>query len=311
MFYRTIRLLENVIKPVYVFDGKPPELKGGELAKRQERRAEAQENLEKATETGDAENVDKFTRRLVKVTKEHGEECRKLLKLMGVPYVEAPCEAEAQCCALVKAGKVYAVGTEDMDALTFGGDVLVRHLTFSEAKKMPIKEFTLRKVLEGLEMTQEQFIDLCILLGCDYCDTIKGIGPKRAVDLVKEHKSIDVILDKIDKEKYKVPENWLYKEARQLFIKPEITDPESLDLKWTDPDEEGIVQYMCNEKGFNEERMRNGVKKILKARNTGTQVRLDSFFKVTSTTPKRKTDDTKENEKKKAKKGGNFKAKVK
>jgi len=311
MFYRTIRLLENGIKPVYVFDGKPPELKGGELAKRQERRAEAQENLEKATETGDAENVDKFTRRLVKVTKEHGEECRKLLKLMGVPYVEAPCEAEAQCCALVKAGKVYAVGTEDMDALTFGGDVLVRHLTFSEAKKMPIKEFTLRKVLEGLEMTQEQFIDLCILLGCDYCDTIKGIGPKRAVDLVKEHKSIDVILDKIDKEKYKVPENWLYKEARQLFIKPEITDPESLDLKWTDPDEEGIVQYMCNEKGFNEERMRNGVKKILKARNTGTQVRLDSFFKVTSTTPKRKTDDTKENEKKKAKKGGNFKAKVK
>ena len=196
MFYRTIRLLENGIKPVYVFDGKPPELKGGELAKRQERRAEAQENLEKATETGDAENVDKFTRRLVKVTKEHGEECRKLLKLMGVPYVEAPCEAEAQCCALVKAGKVYAVGTEDMDALTFGGDVLVRHLTFSEAKKMPIKEFTLRKVLEGLEMTQEQFIDLCILLGCDYCDTIKGIGPKRAVDLVKEHKSIDVILRK-------------------------------------------------------------------------------------------------------------------
>jgi flap endonuclease-1 len=311
MFYRTIRLLENGIKPVYVFDGKPPELKGGELAKRQERRAEAQENLEKATETGDAENVDKFTRRLVKVTKEHGEECRKLLKLMGVPYVEAPCEAEAQCCALVKTGKVYAVGTEDMDALTFGGDVLVRHLTFSEAKKMPIKEFTLRKVLEGLEMSHEQFIDLCILLGCDYCDTIKGIGPKRAVDLVKEYKSIDVILEKIDKEKYKVPENWLYKEARQLFIKPEITDPDTIDLKWTDPDEEGIVQYMCNEKGFNEERMRNGVKKILKARNTGTQVRLDSFFKVTSTTPKRKTDDTKENEKKKAKKGGNFKAKVK
>ena len=134
MFYRTIRLMENGIKPVYVFDGKPPDLKGGELAKRQERRAEAQESLEKATDAGDAENMDKFTRRLVKVTKEHGEECRRLLKLMGVPYVEAPCEAEAQCCALVKAGKVYAVGTEDMDALTFGGDVLLRHLTFSEAR---------------------------------------------------------------------------------------------------------------------------------------------------------------------------------
>ena len=134
MFYRTIRLMENGIKPVYVFDGKPPALKGGELNKRQERRAEAQENLEKATDAGDSENVEKFSRRLVKVTKEHSEECKKLLSLMGVPYVDAPCEAEAQCCALVKSGKVYAVGTEDMDALTFGGNVLLRHLTFSEAR---------------------------------------------------------------------------------------------------------------------------------------------------------------------------------
>lgn len=307
MFYRTIRLMENGIKPVYVFDGKPPELKGGELAKRQERRAEAQENLEKATEAGDTENVDKFTRRLVKVTKEHGEECQKLLGLMGVPWIVAPCEAEAQCCSLVKAGKVYAVGTEDMDALTLGTEVLLRHLTFSEARKMPIKEFHLKKVLEGLEISQEQFIDLCILLGCDYCETIKGIGPKRAIDLIKEHKTIDKIIEKIDKDKYTIPENWMYKEARELFLKPTVTDPETIELKWSEPDEEGIVQFMCKEKGFNEERMRNGVKKILKARNTGTQVRLDSFFKVTSTTPKRKNEDTKENDKKKAKKTGTYK----
>jgi flap endonuclease-1 len=88
MFYRTIRLMENGIKPVYVFDGKPPQMKGGELLKRQERRAEAQESLEKANDAGDSENIEKFSRRLVKVTKEHGDECRKLLKLMGVPYVE-------------------------------------------------------------------------------------------------------------------------------------------------------------------------------------------------------------------------------
>jgi len=49
---------------------------------------------------------------------------------------QAPCEAEAQCAALVKAGKVYAVGTEDMDALTFGASVLLRHLTFSEARSV-------------------------------------------------------------------------------------------------------------------------------------------------------------------------------
>lgn len=311
-FYRTIRLLENGIKPVYVFDGKPPELKGHELLKRQERRADAQAGLDKATDAGDTENVEKFTRRLVKVTKEHSLECQKLLELMGVPCVVAPCEAEAQCAALVKSGKIYAVGTEDMDALTFGSDVLLRHLTFSEARKMPIKEFHYQKILDGMEMTSEQFIDLCILLGCDYCDTIKGIGPKRAIDLIKEYKSIEKIIQNIDTKKYTIPDNWLYKEARELFISPEITDPENVDLQWKEPDEEGIIQYMCNEKGFAEDRMRNGVKKILKSRKTGTQVRLDSFFKVTHTTPKRKAEESKGNDsKKKIKKEIKYKGKPK
>jgi len=128
-FYRTIRMIDNGIKPVYVFDGKPPKMKSGELEKRTERREEAEKALEKAKEVGDAEEVDKQNRRLVKVGKSHVEECKKLLGLMGVPYVQAPCEAEAQCAELVKAGKVYAVGTEDMDALTFGSKVLLRHLT--------------------------------------------------------------------------------------------------------------------------------------------------------------------------------------
>lgn len=100
-FYRTIRLIENGIKPVYVFDGKPPDLKSGELSKRQEKRAEAQKALEKATEAGDATEIDKFNRRLVKVTKQHAEEVKQLLSLMGVPYIDAPCEAEAQCAAMV------------------------------------------------------------------------------------------------------------------------------------------------------------------------------------------------------------------
>ena len=128
-FYRTIRMIDNGIKPVYVFDGKPPNMKSGELEKRTERREEAEKALEKAKEVGDAEEMDKQNRRLVKVGKSHVEDCKKLLTLMGVPYIQAPCEAEAQCAELVKSGKVYAVGTEDMDALTFGSKVLLRHLT--------------------------------------------------------------------------------------------------------------------------------------------------------------------------------------
>jgi len=294
IFYRTIRMVDNGIKPLYVFDGKPPEMKGGELMKRHEKREEAQKQLEKAEELGDAEGVNKFNKRLVKVTKQHNDECKQLLKLMGIPYIEAPCEAEAQCAALVKAGKVYATATEDMDGLTFGSDILLRHLTFSEARKMPIKEFHLSKVLSELELTQEQFIDLCILLGCDYCDSIRGVGPKRAIELIKQHKSIEEILKHIDGKKFTIPEDWPYEEARRLFKEPEVADPTTLDIKWTDPDEEELIKFMCEQKGFNEERIRNGTKKLSKGRHTVQQGRLDSFFKVLpSDSPKRKSTDDK------------------
>lgn len=139
MFYRTIRMMENGVKPVYVFDGKPPDLKSGELEKRTERRAEASEQLNAAKERGDVIAVEKFERRLVRVTKEHNEEVKKLLRLMGIPVIDAPCEAEAQCAELVKKDRVYATATEDMDALTFGSKILCRHMTFSEAKKIPIQ----------------------------------------------------------------------------------------------------------------------------------------------------------------------------
>lgn len=315
-FYRTIRLIENGIKPVYVFDGKPPDMKSGELTKRMEKREEAQKQLDKAEEAGDAELVDKFTRRLVKVTPQHSQDCKDLLKLMGVPYIEAPCEAEAQCAALVKAGKVFATATEDMDALTFGSSVLLRHMTFSEARKMPIQEFHLDKVLSNLELNRDEFIDLCIMLGCDYCESIKGIGPKRAMDLIRQYRSLEKILENIDLKKYTVPEKWAYKQARQLFINPEVANPETIELKWTEPDEDGLVKYLCGDKNFSEDRVRNGAKKLAKARSTTTQGRLDSFFKVLSPSPsnssnKRKIEDKKPTSNKKAKGSGKFRGKPK
>ncbi|XP_013137890.1 PREDICTED: flap endonuclease 1 [Papilio polytes] len=306
-FYRTIRLVENGIKPVYVFDGKPPDMKSHQLNKRAERREEAEKELQKATDAGDQASIEKFNRRLVKVTRQHGEEARELLKLMGVPVVEAPCEAEAQCAALVKAGKVYATATEDMDALTFGANVLLRHLTFSEARKMPVQEFHLDQVLKGLELNHTEFIDLCILLGCDYCGSIRGIGPKRAIELIKQHRSIEEVLHNIDTNKYQPPEDWDYINARRLFVEPEIADPKDIELKWSDPDEDGLVKFLCGDKQFNEDRVRNGAKKLLKARSGTTQGRLDGFFKVLSTTPnpKRKAEEEKKNAaNKKAKTGG-------
>ncbi|XP_030385157.1 flap endonuclease 1 [Scaptodrosophila lebanonensis] len=307
MFYRTIRLLENGIKPVYVFDGKPPDLKSVELAKRASRREEAEKALKVATEAGDVAEIEKFNRRLVRVTKEHNREAKELLHLMGVPFVEAPCEAEAQCAALVKAGKVYATATEDMDALTFGSSKLLRYLTYSEARKMPVKEFSYDKLLQLLELTSSEFIDLCILLGCDYCESIKGIGPKRAIELITSYRDIETILENIDPKKYTIPENWNYKVARELFISPEVADASSIELKWSEPDEEGLVKFLCGDRQFNEDRVRAGAKKILKSKNAQTQVRLESFFKVLPSTlsgdRKRKADEVKKSSNNKKQKG--------
>ncbi|XP_077480280.1 flap endonuclease 1 isoform X2 [Stigmatopora argus] len=302
MFYRTIRMLENGIKPVYVFDGKPPQLKSGELEKRGERRAEAEKMLAQAQELGKQEDIDKLSKRLVKVTRQHNDECKKLLTLMGVPYIQAPCEAEASCAALVKAGKVFATATEDMDALTFGTNVLLRHLTASEAKKLPVQEFHFGRILQDINLTHKQFIDLCILLGCDYCGTIKGIGPKRAIDLIKQHGSIEEILENVDQNKHPPPEDWLYKEARELFLKPEVLDCTTVELQWKEPDEDGLLHFMCEEKQFSEDRIRNGCKKIVKSRQGSTQGRLDSFFTVTgSLSSKRKEPELKGSAKKKLK----------
>ena len=205
-------------------------MKGGELAKRAEKREEAQKQLEKATEAGDAADMEKFNRRLVKVTKEHNNEVKELLKLMGVPVVESASEAEAQCSALVKAGKVYGVATEDMDAITFGSTVLLRHMTFSEARKMPVQEIHYEKVLKGLELNAEEFIDLCILMGCDYCDTIRGVGPKTAITLIQKHRSIEKIIENIDTKKYSIPKDWNFEQARNLFKNPEVIDPNTIDV---------------------------------------------------------------------------------
>ena len=330
MFYRTIRMCDNGIKPLFVFDGAPPKLKSGELAKRFQRKAEAHESHAEAKETGTAEEVEKFSRRTVKVTKEHNNECKRLLTLMGVPYIVAPTEAEAQCAVLARAGKVYAAASEDMDTLTFNAPILLRHLTFSEQRKEPIQEIHVDRVLEGLNMTREQvtfrvltclmtrltlftqFIDLCILLGCDYLDQIPKIGPSTAYNLVKEHGSLEGVVEHIEKDpkkRYVIPEDWPYKEARELFLNPDVraADHEECNFQWANPDIEGLVQFLVVEKGFSEDRVRSGAEKLNKNLKVAQQSRLEGFFKAVPKTDeqknelKRKADEKKEAAKKKLK----------
>ncbi|KAI1249169.1 Flap endonuclease 1 [Eutypa lata] len=322
MFYRTLRMVENGIKPLYVFDGAPPKLKSGELARRFQRKAEAKDSLEEAKETGTAEDVEKFSRRTVKVTREHNEECQKLLKLMGIPYIIAPTEAEAQCAALARAGKVYAAASEDMDTLCFDSPILLRHLTFSEQRKEPIQEVHLDRVLEGLGMERKQFVDMCILLGCDYLDPVPKVGPHTALKLIREHGTLEKVVDFIQndsKSKYTLPEDWPFADARTLFFEPDVrkADDPLCDFKWEKPDIEALVQFLVGEKNFNEDRVRSAGARLEKHMKSSQQARLEGFFKPIAKTDeekkahKRKLEEQNEAKKKKLKEEKKEKAKSK
>ena len=317
MFNRTIRYLTEGIRPVFVFDGKPPSLKSGELVKRKEKRAKAEASLQQAKEDGNVQEEEKHSKRLVRAGHKENAQCKLLLELMGVPVITAPCEAEAQAAALAKAGVVYAAGTEDMDALTFATPVLIRKLTFANASKSMLQSLNYQKALEGLELSHPQFVDLCILLGCDYCDSIKGVGPKTALKLIREHGDIETILQHIDQTKYKVPDNWVpgnkrlktekydtdeeergkqddddddkeeeeepvYVQARRLFNNHEVlTD---VDVKWKPCQAEELTKFLVDDMGFNPDRVKSNIEKLQKAfkATSKPQSRMDSFFQVKS-----------------------------
>ncbi|EGB12872.1 hypothetical protein AURANDRAFT_19112 [Aureococcus anophagefferens] len=293
MFNRTIRLLQAGVRPVYVFDGKPPNMKGGELAKRTAKRQEAEAALKKATENDDAEGISKYSALLTKVSRKDCDDVKQLLRLMGVPVVDAPCEAEAQCAELVRGGKAHAVGTEDMDALTFGSTRQLRNMTFTKkSKDDKVLEITHAAVLEGLGLSNAEFVDFCILCGCDYTSTIRGVGPKTALKLVKEHGSIEAILAKGLKAKQRgdVPDEWddaddgpfvpAYVGARNLFNNHEVTPCGDVELSWGKPDEAGLRAFLVERMGFGEQRVEGALKRLTSAQGQRTQRRMDSFFKV-------------------------------
>lgn len=167
----------------------------------------------------------------IKVTSTMKQDAMRLLQLMGFPVIEARAEAEAQCVQLVKEGKARAVASDDMDCLTFGAQTLVRGI---KTKKEPVIEINLKDLLKELGMTMDEFVDFCILCGCDYCDAIENVGPVKAYNFIKEHKSIERVVEHIqreNKEKAEAgkqlyvlpsPDNFNYEMARELFRNPDV-----------------------------------------------------------------------------------------
>ncbi|WP_457754471.1 flap endonuclease-1 [Thermococcus sp.] len=278
LFYRTINLMEAGIKPAYVFDGKPPEFKRRELEKRAEAREEAEEKWQEALARGDLEEAKKYAQRASRVNEQLIEDAKKLLELMGIPWVQAPSEGEAQAAYMASKGKVWASASQDYDSLLFGAPRLVRNLTITGRRKLPGKDvyvevkpelIVLEEVLKELKIDREKLIELAILVGTDYNPGgIKGVGPKKALEIVRYSK------DPLKKYQ-KMSDVDLYA-IKEFFLNPPVTD--DYKLVWKMPDEEGILKFLCDEHDFSEERVKNGLERLKKAIRAGKQSTLESWF---------------------------------
>jgi len=282
LLYRTINLLEKGIKPVYVFDGKPPEMKDLEILKRMKIKKEAEKKYEEALKRGDLEAARKYAQRALRLTEPMVRSAKTLLELMGIPYVQAPSEGEAQAAYMTRKGDAWATASQDYDSLLFGAPRLVRNLTISGRRKLPGKDvyveikpeiIDLEESLRTLGITREQLIDIAILLGTDYNpDGVKGVGPKRALRLIKTYKSLEKVLPIVNGE---FPVDPL--EIRKFFLNPSVTD--NYVIEWREPDKEGLIKFLCKEHDFSENRVEKAIRRLEKAmRQIRTQSSLEEWF---------------------------------
>ena len=280
LFYRTINLIEYGIKPVYVFDGKPPELKRKTLEKRRMNREEAKKRRLHAVRSGNVSEAVKYARQGAILTSELKEMAIKLLDLMGLPRVQAPSEGEAQAAYMARKGDAYASVSQDYDSLLFGTPRLIRNLSVTHKRKLPNKdervevppeEIELEKLLKYRGITREQLIDIAILLGTDYNEKpLKGVGPKRALELIRMYRSADRVPGVPDRFKE------IYPEVKRLFLEPEVTDNYKLERR--EPDEEGIIKYLVDELGFNEKRVRKALERLKAGMRKRKQKTIDDFL---------------------------------
>jgi flap endonuclease-1 len=281
LFYRTANFIEAGIRPIYVFDGKPPVLKLQTVEQRKRTREEAEAEWRKALEERRMEDARKFARRAGRVEERMVEQAKTLLDGMGVPWVQAPGEGEAQAARLIQRGDAWAVASQDFDSLLFGAPTLIRNLAITGRRKLPGKDVyvqvtpevvKLDEVLGGLGIAREQLVDIGILIGTDYNEGIKGIGPKKALELIKRHGSIEEILKTEVSEKFEVDPL----EVKKIFLEPDITD--DYEISWSDPDPEKIKRFLCDEHDFSETRVETGIGKLMEGKAKRDQVSLEKWF---------------------------------
>ncbi len=287
LFYRTINLVEYGIKPLYVFDGKPPEIKAAEIEKRRAVKEEAEKKYREALAQGRAEEARKYAQIASKLTNEMVEDAKRLLTAMGIPWIQAPSEGEAQAACITAKGDAWATGSQDYDSLLFGAPRLVRNLTMHGKRKLPGKDvyveikpevIELDKVLKALGITREQLIDIAILIGTDYNpDGVPGVGPKTALKIIKAYGSLEKALKTIPSSVFPVDPL----KIKDIFLNPPcIYDYR---VEWREPDESAVIQILVEEHDFSKERVQNALQRLKRAYREHLKVTkksLDLWFKT-------------------------------
>jgi flap endonuclease-1 len=268
ILYRTSSLIEKGIKPFYVFDGMPHYLKSYTITKRSEIKKDSEKKWKEAVKEGRTEDALKFATRTSRMSEDVIKGSKTLLNIMGIPYIQAKGEGEAQASYMVKKGDAWCVASQDYDCILFGSPRMLRNLASTDTRaKLELIE--LNKILKNLKINRKQLVDLAILVGTDFNQGIKGIGAKKGLNLIREYTNVYNVLEHL-KVEIEVDPNVI----RDIFLKFEVID--DYKLKWKKPDEKKVLEFLCLEHDFSEDRVTNAIKKLNKLDTT--QKGLENWF---------------------------------
>jgi flap endonuclease-1 len=282
LFHRSIKLLENDVKIVYVFDGKPPSFKEDTLSSRREIKEDAKVKWEEALKSGNLEDAKKYAQMTSKLTPEMVEDAKELLDAMGIPHMQAFSEGEAQGSYMAKKGIVDYCASQDYDSLLFGTPNMIRNLTLSGRRKIPGRNtyiditpeiINLEKSLEELKISREKLIWLCLMIGTDYNKGVNGIGPKKGYKIVLESESIEEVYMKSKCEEGIE----LWKSIEEYFLNPEVIDDIPNFNKKMNYDK--VIEVMCDKNDFSIERTKGTLENFKKIKQELDQPKLGEWFK--------------------------------
>jgi len=284
LFSRTTKLMQQGLKLAFVFDGEPPKLKEKERERRKEVKLDAEREYKKALEKKDIESMKKYASRTSRLTKDMVNEAKLLIKSLGLPIVDAPCEGEAQAAFMAKNGSAYAIVSQDFDSLLHGAPIIVRNLSIAGKRKMVNKlqyenvkpeSINLTDNLNNLGIDQEQLIALALLVGTDYnIGGIKGIGPKKALELVKKHgKNFDNIFKEANWDSH-----FQYPWTEVYYLIKNMPVTKDYDLEWKPIEKENLIKLLVEKHDFAEERVNNSINALMAENEAKKQKGLQDFF---------------------------------